>query len=152
MDFQDFAIGDAVGDAVDEMGSDLFDLDYSGVYWQCDQESFRRSYVWKQFIFVTRQCLCLSYDIPKFLIGVATRPSIYIVSSWKSVLISEDFKRTRKVILGTKFKRCVKCHELRATDCYFLGGFVPSNLSKPCAIPSISFLFSGSAQPAFQAF
>ena len=30
--------------------------------------------------------------------------------------------------------------ELRATDCYFLGGFVRSNLSKPCAIPSITFL------------
>ena len=27
-----------------------------------------------------------------------------------------------------------------ATDCYFLGGFVRSNLSKPCAIPSLTFL------------
>ena len=47
--------------------------------------------------------------------------------------------RCKKVILGTKFK-CVQHHELRATDCYFLGGFVQSNLSKPCAIPSITFL------------
>ena len=43
----------------------------------------------------------------------------------------------KKVILGTKFKRCVQHHELRATDCYFLGGFVQSNLSKPCAIPKL---------------
>ena len=49
-------------------------------------------------------------------------------------------KNVKKVILGTKFKRCVQHHELRATDCYFLGGFVRSNLSKPCAIPSITFL------------
>ena len=46
----------------------------------------------------------------------------------------------KKVMLGTKFKRCVHYHELRATDCCFLGGFVRSNLSKPCAIPSITFL------------
>ena len=39
-------------------------------------------------------------------------------------------------------QRCVQHHELRATDCYFLGGFVQSNLSKPCAIPSITFLNS----------
>ena len=44
---------------------------------------------------------------------------------------------SKKVILGTKFKRCVQHHELRATDCYFLGGFVQSNLSKPCAIPKL---------------
>ena len=47
---------------------------------------------------------------------------------------------SKKVMLGTKFKRCVQHHELRATDCYFLGGFVRSNLSKPCAVPSITFL------------
>ena len=46
----------------------------------------------------------------------------------------------KKVILGTKFKRCVQHHELRASDCYFLGGFVRSNLSKPCAILNITFL------------
>ena len=45
--------------------------------------------------------------------------------------------RSKKVILGTKFKRCVQHHELRATDCCFLGGFVQSNLSKPCAIPKL---------------
>ena len=50
------------------------------------------------------------------------------------------FAMIKKVMLGTKFKRCVQQHELHATDCYFLGGFVQSNLSKPCAIPSISFL------------
>ena len=48
--------------------------------------------------------------------------------------------KAKKVMLGTKFKRCVHYHELRATDCCFLGGFVRSNLSKPCAIPSITFL------------
>ena len=53
--------------------------------------------------------------------------------------------QNKKVILGTKFKRCVQHHELRATECYFLGGFVRSNLSKPCAIPSITFLDVGLA-------
>ena len=48
---------------------------------------------------------------------------------------------SKKVILGTKFKRCVQHHELRATDCYILGDFARSNLSKPCAIPSITFLY-----------
>ena len=52
----------------------------------------------------------------------------------------------KKVMLGTKFKRCVQHHELRATDCNFLGGFVRSNLSKPCAIPSITFLARGSKE------
>ena len=46
----------------------------------------------------------------------------------------------KKVMLRTKFKRCVHYHELRATDCCFLGGFVRSNLSKPCAILNITFL------------
>ena len=50
--------------------------------------------------------------------------------------------KVKKVILGTKFKRCVQHHELRTTDCYFLGCFVRSNRSKPCAIPSITFLHS----------
>ena len=50
------------------------------------------------------------------------------------------FLAGKKVILGTKFKRCVQHHELRTTGCYSLGGFVQSNLSKPCAIPSITFL------------
>ena len=61
-------------------------------------------------------------------------------------------------------QRCVQHHELRATDCYFLGGFVQSNLSKPCAIPklplrgSYCFCFAGaksapimSTQPSIKA-
>ena len=46
-------------------------------------------------------------------------------------------KLAKKVIQGTKFKRSVQHNELRANDCYFIGGFVQSNLSKPCAIPKL---------------
>ena len=55
-----------------------------------------------------------------------------------TLILKQD--QGKKVMLGTKFKRCVHYHELRATDCCFLGGFVQSNLSKPCAIRSILFL------------
>ena len=42
--------------------------------------------------------------------------------------------------MSSNWNQRVQHHELRATDCYFLGGFVRSNLSKPCAFPSITYL------------
>ena len=82
-------------------------------------------------------------EMPKLIWTLLTPLKVTIASFKRTKQIRPNFvslSSNKKVILGTKFKRCVQHHELRATDCYFLGGFARSNLSKPCAIPSITFL------------
>ena len=95
--------------------------------------------------FLSSLCVsCLSLETIKTLVTLylPCTSTFFVMVKRKYSRLLHPFKTIlcKKVMLGTKFKRCVHYHELRATDCCFLGGFVQSNLSKPCAILSITFL------------